>query len=138
MKTATVALVLAAFAVALCSCGGTPNPSSTPDPKQACLDANQFQRDATALENAIRSASDSDAPQLVDKANALDQEMSNKLSSGEASGSVINDDFQAALNALHPITTDLLKPDLNQAKFDANKLGSAMIKLAQDCSQVLS
>ena len=41
MKTAMVALVLAASAVALSSCGGTPNPSSTPDPKQACLDANQ-------------------------------------------------------------------------------------------------
>jgi hypothetical protein len=129
-------LALAALLIAACDDSG---PTSGTSPKQACLDANQFQRDATALENAIRTATNADVPALNDQAAALSQEMSHEVSAGVAAGTNVNDDLVAALNAVNKVITDLSTPNLAQAKLDSDGLlRNAMITLAQDCSRYLT
>jgi hypothetical protein len=121
----------------LAACSDNPD-QSEPNPKQACLDANQFQRDATALENAIRVATDADVPTLNNQAASLSHEMTAEVSSGKAAGTLINDDLTAAVNAVNRITTDLSTPNLAQAKIDVEVLRNAMVKLGMDCSPYIS
>ena len=126
------------LALLLAACSGDPNQSNEPNPKQACLDANQFQRDATALENAIRVATDADVPTLNNQAASLSREMTAEVSSGEAAGTIINDDLAGALNAVNRIITDLSTPNLAQAKIDVEVLRNAMVTLGMDCSGYIS
>ena len=128
---------LAVLALLLAACGDNPTTSEA-NPKQACLDANQFQRDATALEDAIRPATDADVSRLNGQAASLSQEMSHEVSAGVAAGTVVNDDLVSALNAVNKIITDLSTPNLAQAKLDVEPLRNAMVKLGQDCSGYLS
>ena len=128
----------AALALLIAACGGGLDQNNEPNPKQACLDANQFQRDATVLENAVRTASDADVNALNDQAAHLSQEMTAMLSSGEAAGTIINDDLTGATNAVNRVITDLSTPNLAQAKIDIEVLRNAMVKLGQDCSQYIS
>jgi hypothetical protein len=122
----------------LAACSPDPNSDHEPDPRQACLDANQFQRDATSLENAIRPATNADVPTLNDQAAALSQEMTAEISAGKAAGTNVNDALQGAVNAVNRIITDLSTPNLAQAKVDADVLRNAMITLGQNCSPYLS
>ena len=129
---------LALLALLLAACSSDPNQNSEPNPRQACLDANQFQRDATALEDAIRPATDADVSRLNDQAASLSHEMTAMVSSGEAGGTIVQDDLAAAVNAVNRNITDLSTPNLAQAKLDVEVLRNAMVKLGQDCSGYIS
>jgi hypothetical protein len=133
-------LIALSVTLLLGACGdaSTPGLGSGKSPKQVCQDANQAQRDATKLENELRTGTDADAETYLKDAQALDGNLSSLLANGGAAGSsTVNNDIAAALTPIKRIESDLLKPDLPQANVDAETLRNAMIQLGMDCSSFL-
>lgn len=141
-RVAYLAALATAATMTLAACdngGGGTTGGGGGSPRAGCEKLNDTQRAATKLGDDLSSATSNDNnDQLTNDANAVNQDLSSALASGDFIGTPIQNDLQSALKAIHQIEDDLQKPDIAQANLDEGALRNAMSQLGADCSPYLS